>query len=207
MTATVTAWGWAFRLKWRPRMDRVRAELEVHRPAVRLALPGGRGVAVLDGLDVRVEGGAGQVVAERREARRFFPYGRRLLWWDDLDFGYFAAYALWNYTTLPALLLRDDVAWEAIGPDALRATFPPHLPTHSRVQEFHFDPRTGLLRRHDYTAEVFGRWARAANVVLSHAQGEVPFASERRVTPLRRDGSPAAGPLLVGIRMSDVALR
>jgi hypothetical protein len=187
-------------------MDRCRAEMEVHRPAVRLELPGGRGVAVLEGHDVRIEEG-GRVVAERRDAQRLFPYGRRLLWWDDLDFAFFAAYALWNYATLPALLLRDDVRWEALGAHGLRATFPPSLPTHCAVEEFRFDPATGLLLQHDYTAEVFGGWAKAANVVLTHGHADVPFPSERRVTPRRRDGSPAAWPLLVGIRLEHFALR
>ncbi len=206
LAVTVSAWGWAFRLKWRPRMVRLRAEMEVHRPAVRLELPGGRSVAVLDGPDVRIEDRAGRIERERRGARALFPGGRRALWWDDLDFGYFAAYALWNYATLPALLLREELAWEAAGAHGLRARFPPGLPTHSAAQEFHFDPATGLLRQHDYTAEVIGSWARAANVVLAHRRAEVPYACERRVTPRRRDGTPAPGPLLVGIRLEDLRL-
>jgi len=207
LEVTVSCWGWALRLKWRPRMERCRAVMEVHQPRVRVDLPGDRGVAVLDGHDVRLEDRSGRVVGERRQARRFFPYGRRLLWWDDLDFGYFAAYALWNYLTLPALLLRPDVGWQATSEHSLRATFPEELPTHSAEQAFHFDPATGLLRQHDYTAEVFGGWARAANVVRAHQRSPVPFASSRRVTPLGGDGRPAAAPLLVGIELLDLALR
>ena len=41
-----------------------------------------------------------------------------------------------------------------------------------QVQRFRMDPATGLLVQHDYTAEVFGNWAKAANVVLVH--GEYP---------------------------------
>jgi hypothetical protein len=206
LSVTVSAWGWAFRLKWRAPMVRRRARLELHRPAARLDMPDGRRVAVLEGRDVGIEDREGRVVASRGDPRRFFPYGRRALWWDDLDFAYFASYALWNYATLPALLLRDDLAWRPSGPHSLRATFPPEIPTHSAEQEFHFDPATGLLRQHDYTAEVFGSWARAAHVVLAHGRAEVPFASERRALPRRRDGSPAPWPLLVGIHLEDFGL-
>ena len=60
------------------------------------------------------------------------------------------------------------------------------------VQEFHFELDTGLLRQHDYTADVFGSWAKAAHVVLAQGEAEVPFTADRRVTPRRRDGSSAA---------------
>jgi hypothetical protein len=205
LTVRVTAWGWAFRLKWRPRLEALRAEMAVHRPEVRLEMPRGRGTAVLAGLDVRIEGEGGAVLAGRRDARRWFPYGRRALWWDDLDFAYFASYALWNYVTLPALLLRRDIGWEEIGPRSLRGRFPPALPTHSPVQEFHFE-ESGLLRQHDYTAEVFGGWARAANVVVGHRRDPVPYAAERRVTPRLPRGGPAPAPLLVGIRLEGLEL-
>ena len=65
-------------------------------------------------------------------------------------------------------------------------------------------PRTGLLRQHDYTAEVFGGWAKAANVVLEHGERDgVLFASKRRVTPRRGDGRPRRWPLLVAIDVHD----
>ena len=137
-------------------------------------------------------------------ARSFFPYGRRLFWWDSLDQTYFAGYALWNYLVFPALLLRQDIRWEETGPNRLLARFPENIPTHSPVQEFLFDPVSGLLRQHNYTAEVMGGWAKAANAVIAHGTWNgIPYPSHRRVTPRKKDGSPAGGPVLIDLVIHD----
>ena len=165
-------------------------------------------VGVLEGHTVRIEDARGDVVASRSDPRSQFPYRRRLFWWDCLDFIYFAGYAFWNYLTLPALLLRDDIDWTEVREGTLKARFPPHLPTHCEVQRFHFDPATGLLRQHDYTAEVFGGWARAAHVILEHGNREgLPFPSKRRVTPRGPGGRPLPGPVLVWIEVQSWELR
>ena len=86
----------------------------------------------------------------------------------------------------------------------LEALFPASLPTHSPMQRYHIDADTGLLRQHDYTAEVIGSWAKAANVVEKHGEWEgVLYPSRRKVTPRKGDGTPRAFPLLVGIAISD----
>lgn len=199
----LSAWGWAFRLKWRRPLRRVQVFLDPHVPRARLTPIGGHGhTGVLDGATVRLERADGGRLAVRSDARSVFPYGRRALWWDALDLTYFAGYAAWNYFVFPALLLRHDIAWAQISEHTLRAHFSPDLPTHCPVQEFHFDAR-GLLRQHDYTAEVFGGWASAGHVVLEHATNGagVRYTSRRRVTPRRKDGSAAAFPLLVAIQV------
>jgi hypothetical protein len=200
-----SAWGWAFRLKWRPPFRRSWARLEVAGPRARIRPINRSGAtAVLEGHDVRVEDASGQILGSRAQAHRFFPGGRRFLYWELLDQAYFASYALWNYMVLPALLLRDDIEWREVAPGTLEARFPSHLPTHCERQRFRFDPATGLLVQHDYTAEVFGGWAKAAHVVTRHETWEgIPFTASRRVTPRRSDGSPRAGPLLVGIEIHE----
>ena len=159
---------------------------------------------VLKGGDVSLENPSGSVIAHRRNARSFFPYGRRLFWWDSLDQAYFAGYALWNYLLFPALLLREDIRWEETGPNRLLARFPENIPTHSPAQEFLFDPDSGLLSQHNYTAEVMGGWAKAANVVVGHgAWNGIPYPSHRRVTPRKKDGSPSGGPVLIDLVVHD----
>ena len=202
---TLSAGGLAFQLKWQRAFRRVRGRVELARPHVRLDPIDRHGrIGVLDGTEVRLEHADGNMLRSRSDPRDKFPYGRRLLWWDALDQTYFAGYALWNYMAFPALLLRDDIEWREPQPGTLEARFPPYLPTHSERQAFHFDLETGLLRQHDYTAEVFGGWAKAAHVILEHSTREGPtYPSRRRVTPRKADGSPRRGPVLVWIEVHD----
>lgn len=201
----LSAHGWAFRMKLRRAMTRVQMRAstgEARLEMIDWPKPGRTGV--LDGASqVRIEAD-GQVMASRDEPRSYFPGGRRRFRWDDLDFLYFAGYAAWNYVTFPALLLRDDIEWRDVSETTIEGKFPASVPTHSPVQQFHIDPESGLLRQHDYTAEVFGDWAHAANVALEHGvSGGIPFPSRRKVTPRKHTGTPRPFPLLVGIEISD----
>ncbi|MEZ5661712.1 MAG: hypothetical protein R3E83_25390 [Burkholderiaceae bacterium] len=202
--AQISAGGLAFRLKRRPFFTHARLEMLVHRPYCRLTPIGCHGeiTGVLDGLDVRLERPDGGVLAERRNARSAFGAGRRLIRWDDLDMAYFANYAFWNYFTLPALLMNPSVSWRPLGDDCLQGRFPNSMPTHSEEQVFRFDPDTGLLRQHEYVARIISRFARAANRVLEHAQGEGPrYPSRRIVTPLGPAARALPGPVLIDIRV------
>jgi hypothetical protein len=105
--------------------------------------------------------------------------------------------------TMPALLLREDIAWREVTDGCLEARFPPSIPTHNEVQRFHFGP-DGLLRQHDYTPDVVATFAPVAHVVLEHARWQgVPYTSKRRVTPRKGDGTPRSAPLLVGIEIHE----
>lgn len=203
--ATVSTTGLAFVLKRQRPFAGVRAECSVREPHVRITpIDRSGNTGILKGADVFLENPSGIEIGSRQNARSLFPYGRRLFWWDSLDQAYFAGYALWNYLAFPAHLLRTDIRWEENGPHRLVATFPDHLPTHSRRQEFLFDPETGLLRQHNYTADVMGGWARAANRVLEHGTWSgIPYPSHRVVTPRKKDGSPAGGPVLIDLIIHD----
>jgi diadenosine tetraphosphatase ApaH/serine/threonine PP2A family protein phosphatase len=203
----VSADGLAFVLKRRPCFRHSIMTMDAHQPVCRFT-PIGRNTSitgVLDGGDVRLENERGQVVSERRSARDYFKVGRRLFYWDDLDMCYFANYASWNYFTLPALLMRDDIAWSETGPGVLQARFPDTIPTHSRVQQFRFDIRTGLLIQHDYTADIISPLARASNVVVRHSTNVdgLVYPSERVVTPRSPKGNPLPGPVLIHLILHD----
>ena len=209
LEAQFSAWGLAFTLKRRPQFKRVKLSMDVDRPHSRIT-PIGKDpdiTGVLDGPDVYLENGAGEVVRERKNARRFFPRGRRLFFWDDLDMAYFANYAMWNYLTLPALMLRHDIDWQELESGLLEAIFPPEIPTHSRFQRFRFDQDSGLLIQHDYTADVISRLAAAAHVVLAHAESDgICYTSKRRVTPRSGRGKARRGPTLIAIEVHDFRL-
>jgi hypothetical protein len=188
--AVVSAGGPGFFLKGRRRFDHVTIHADLHRPYARISPINREGhVGVLDGIDVRIERADGSVVTRRKDARRFFPRGRRLIYWDDLDQTYFTGYAAWNYLVFPALLMRDDITWSQPEPWVLAADFPPAIPTHSPRQSFLIDPATYLVRRHDYTAEVFGNWARAGHVIFEHRRFDgIPVPVRREARPLLRGG-------------------
>lgn len=203
----ISASGLAFTLKRRPFFRHARMVLDIHRPFSTLTPIDFDSVitGVLDGADVRLENKQGQLVSERRNARDYFKINRRLFYWDDLDMSYFANYASWNYFTLPALLMREDIEWTELEPGLLEARFPDMIPTHSRVQRFLFDLQTGRLIQHDYTADIISPLAKASNVVLEHAENSsgVLYPSIRRVTPRGPKGRPLDGPVLIHLDIHD----
>lgn len=96
--------------------------------------------------------------------------------WDDLDLLYFLGYALWNYAVTPFVFLWSGFECREGAPlrdrrgamlRQLHVTYPVGFPTHCREQRFYFDA-AGLLRRIEYSADVFGRWARAVHECDGH---------------------------------------
>lgn len=208
--AVVSARGLAFTLKRRPPLERAEIVCDLHRPFARLTPIGERPdvSGVLDGADTRLESPGGEVLEQRRHARGYFPYqGGRFWRWDDLDMAYFANYAFWGYLTLPALLTNPAIDWSEPAPGYLRGRFPCHIPAHCAVQEFRFDPETGLLRQQNYTAQIIGAWAKAANVVTAYARtGGLTHDARRRVTPRGPGASPLPGPALIAIDVHEFEL-
>lgn len=189
----------------------LRASVHPHQPRVELAGyggPGRSGLWVPDRVVIRDE--TGNAVADRDFPRRSFARPSRLLRWDDLDMLYFAGYALWNYLSFPFLLAGPGVAVAEAPPligtggGRLVADFADGFPTHSRRQVFHVDAQ-GQLLRHDYTADVIGRLATAANACLASTPvGEFRFYTRRRVVPRFGENFLLPGPTLVWIEIDDV---
>src|SRR5713226_2121475 len=72
------------------------------------------------------------------------PGGRRLFHWNAHDITYFLGCAVWNYFTLPALLVREDIVWTELRAGVLASEFPPEVPTHG-PQQHSFDHGMGSL--------------------------------------------------------------
>jgi hypothetical protein len=176
--------------------------------------PGERGVLDEDGT-VRIETDDGQLVEARRHARGAFRDLRHKLWWDRLDILYFATYAIWTYVSTPFVFARADYQVFELDPwvedsepwRRLAVTFPDHVHTHSRDQVFYIDPN-GLIRRHDYTAEPIGSWAKAAHYCLDHRSfGGLIVPTRRRVYPRKPNNRRRVAPLLVWIDVPHAAVR
>lgn len=207
--AEVSAKGWAFVLKGRPYFNHAKLFMEIRKPFCKITPIGkNQGLCgVLDEENVRLENSQGQVLAQRKNARDYFTFGRRLFYWDDMDMTYFANYAFWNYFTFPALLMNEEIVWEEKSPEIIQGTFPDTIPTHSKVQSFHFDAVSGLLSQHDYTADIISKYAKAANVILKHnKKNGLLFPSHRRVTPRTLKGLPSTRPVLIEIEVHDFKL-
>lgn len=193
-----------------------RLTVDLHRPrAVLDPFPRFGERAVYEDRAVRIETADGEPLESRADPRPAFfglSGARRNLRWDALDAAYFAGYAMWNYIATPHLLTRPGIEvaeaeqWTESGETwrRLEATFPPAIDTHSTRQTFYYDAR-GLLRRHDYTAEVVARWARAAHYCADHAQaGGLVFPTTRRVVPLGPANRALPGPTLVSLELSEL---
>jgi hypothetical protein len=170
---------------------------------------GHRGVLDEDG-GVRVETGPGAVTETRESPRAAFSDLRHRLWWDRLDILYFGTYAIWTYISAPFVFLREGYRlqelepWEEQGQRwrRLSVTFPDGVQTHCREQVFYIGD-DGLIRRHDYTAEPFGEWARAAHYCFAHRAFDGLLLPTRRVVfPRRADNTPRSRPRLVWIEVS-----
>lgn len=204
LEGTVSAHGLLFSMKMRKGSNYMRVKMELWNPRVRLSPVDKAGnVGVLDGDDsVRVEDPKGTVLEKRAQPRQKFPYGRRLFWWDRLDSVYFDAYALWNYFTLPAQLLRDDIQWIEMAEGVLEAHYPRSFPTHSPTQKFYFDS-AGLLRRNDYTTDVLGGWAMATWMILEHGYSDgIAYVSRKKATP-RPGGRLLSFPVMAELRVHE----
>lgn len=212
----LSSWGALFLLKrQRRRLPAFECRIQTATPHAVFApypQPGRRGVFTGDA--VRIEADDGEPLIERRDPRAAFHRRRRIVHWDDLDLLYFAGYAWWNYLTTPFLLARPGFDVTEIEPlrfrgeelRRLRVRFPDDVPTHCREQVFAFSS-DGLLRRHDYTAEVIGGFATGAHLTSEHVRaGGLTFPTRRRVKPRGPRGIVLPGPTIVGLDVTDVAV-
>lgn len=172
--------------------------------------PGQVGI-YMDGA-VRIADTTGEVIAKRDHPREAFSDLRHRLWWDALDAMHFAGYALWNYFFLPALLRMPGIRMEEIAPweengeiwRRLRVVFPETVVTHNALQIFYVNEQ-GFVRRHDYTAEVFGSWARAAHYSDGYERHDgLVFPTRRRVHPRTIHNTPRRWLTLVGIDITEI---
>jgi hypothetical protein len=138
-----------------------------------------RGVVVLHDFPVPGRRGvfsSGQVqlldgdtlLEARAQPRASFAGLRKYRRWAPVDALYFFGYALAHYHGLPFSLTRARplglVSARSAGRrlSGVRVELPAALHTHCRRQTFYFDDE-GLLRRHDYVADIVGWWARGAH--------------------------------------------
>jgi hypothetical protein len=123
----------------------------------------------------------------RAQPRASFAGLGKLRRWSPLDALYFFGYALAHYHALPFSLVdgrplrlrRARSAGRRL--TGVEVALPSSLHTHSARQTFFFDDE-GLLRRHDYVADIIGWWARGAHRWEDFVEvGGMPVARRRHV--------------------------
>ncbi|MGW7267715.1 hypothetical protein [Streptomyces sp. NPDC054842] len=160
---------------------------------------------------VAVENDRGEVRAARLDPRASFDGHTLETPWDDLHLAYFAGYAMWTYLTSPFTFASPEFTTEELAPVTedgatlrrLKVTFPDSIATHSKEQVFYFD-EAGLLRRHDYTAEVLNAGPAAHYTSEYKEFGGIMVPTKRRVHPIGEDGAPIRDIELVTIDIDDV---
>ena len=160
---------------------------------------------------VAIETTDGRVVEERPSPRGAFAGHGLETPWDRLHLAYFAGYAMWTYLTTPFLFAMDGVSAEELAPwhengEAWRrliVAFPESIATHCTVQTFYFGA-DGLLRRHDYDAEVVGGTPAAHYVHDYQEFSGILVPTRRRVLGRGPDGTSAPKPVIVSIDLSEV---
>jgi hypothetical protein len=160
---------------------------------------------------VAIEATDGRVVEERLQPRDSFVGHGVDSPWDRLHLAYFAGYAMWTYLNTPFILAMDGVATEELEPwrengepwRRLKVTFPESIATHNAVQTFYFGS-DGLLRRHDYAADVLGGIPAAHYVHEYKAFSGIKVPTKRRVLGQRPDGTPVPDTSIVTIDLSEV---
>ncbi len=212
--AALSSGGLAFASRCQPfALHHLSAAVYPHEPRVELrnfGRPGGCGVWTPQRVFMRDE--HGQLIGERSNPRPLLNRVDKWVVWDKLDILYFAGYALWNYLSFPFILKAPGVSVVAAGAqgdatDRLFATFDASVATHSAAQVFHLDASRTLLR-HDYTADVIGRWATAANCCFASEQvSGLRFYTRRKVYPRFGQRLVLPFPTLVWIELDDIQVQ
>jgi hypothetical protein len=169
---------------------------------------GSTGIWEGDSVTIQPAGG-GQPLHRDHARDHFFVNGGTGHDWDDLDQLYFVGYAIWNYLNFPFLLQEENIAIRLSttgGHPMLDVQFPQGFPTHSRQQYFLLDDN-GMLRRHDYVAEVFASWASAANICITSDQADgFVFYTNRKVKPVVGRNFSLPFPTILRIKVEDIKL-
>ena len=156
----------------------------------------------------------GGIIDERFAPRKGFSGHGLTTPWDRQNLLYFAGYALWTYLTTPFLFKMEGFRskeiepWEEDGQlwRRLKVTFPAVIESHSTEQIFYFD-ETGILQRHDYSADVLGGTSSANYATDPKVFDGIVIPTKRRVYAKGSDNRPILDRVAVSIDIHDVSVK
>lgn len=155
----------------------------------------------------------GEIIEQREQPRTAFEGHGLTTPWDAQHLIYFTGYAMWTYLTTPFLFKLPGFKTEEIEPwtednetwRRLQVTFPANIDSHSTRQTFYFDSR-GLLKRHDYSADVMGGTASANYATEPKTFDGFVFPTKRRVYAIGENNLPKRERVAVAIDLLSVDL-
>ena len=161
---------------------------------------------------VQITAADGSIVAARDNGREAFDrsYDGQ---WAPLNLAYFNGYAMWTYHAVPFVFgepgyeARDIAPIEREGATlrSLAVRFPQGVHSHTREQHFYFGA-DGLLRRHDYTVDVWADFP-AAHFASDYVDVDgLKYPTRRSVFGVKEDGTLDLQFNAVTIELSDYAL-
>jgi hypothetical protein len=214
IASTIVTGGSLWELKGAPliRVPR-RATSEFHRQWTQVAPFGEPGWTMTWTPDhVQIAAGDASVIAARDNGREAFDrsYNGQ---WDPLNLAYFNGYAMWTYHAVPFVFgepgyeARDIAPIEHEGATlrGVAVRFPEGVHSHTREQHFYFGA-DGLLRRHDYTVDVWADFP-AAHFTSDYVDVDgMKYPTRRSVFGVKEDGRLDFEFNAVNIELSDYAL-
>jgi len=121
-----------------------------------------------------------------RHHREYFSRFNKMKSWSIQDTFYFFGYALVTYYSIPSLLLDleifDDYMHGSVR--GFKVKFPASFDTHCELQTFFFD-ETGLLMRHDYTADIVSKFANGSHFTKNYIEKDGIMVAQERVVTVR----------------------
>lgn len=161
---------------------------------------------------VQIAAEDGSIIAERHDGREAFDRSYSGPW-DPLNLAYFNGYAMWIYHAAPFVFGKPGYDVRDAAPiededETLRGVtvrFPAGVHSHTREQCFYFGS-DGLLRRHDYTVDVWADFP-AAHFLSDYVDVDgLKYPTHRSVFGVKKDGTLDLEFNAVTIALSDYAL-
>jgi hypothetical protein len=161
---------------------------------------------------IAIENADGSVVEELLDPRRSLDSQTLETKWNVLQFVYFASYATWTYLAAPFCFSMPGFMFEDLEPvqvgdqqlASLKVRFPDYLARHSKEQTY-FVGDDGLIRRHNYVAEVVATTAYGTHYYADFKQfNGITVATRHRVYPLASTGERMLEPILVAQDLEEV---
>lgn len=193
-------------------LDDVNVRVDLHRQFTSHSPFGEPGVhTAFTGNHIALENEAGEVVEELANPRDSFADHTFETPWTRLQTAYFLGYAIWTYMTSPFVFTTPGFRTEELSPwqengetwRRLKVEFPDNIVTHNKEQIFYIG-QDGLIKRHDYTAEVV-KGGLSAHYMYDYQKFDgIMIPTKQPIYVAAEDGSVALDPLVVSIDLSDV---